>query len=404
MVQVDRQVLKGLFSFWMRRGFCARSTSHPRSTLTPFLLYIRIGYIRLMKFEKKYLFVFGAVFILLILGDVLLHDHSGGIISPLIRFSSGFREEGVENMGGPLEKYYFESLRKERFAGGEINLEKIISKLDSDEIKKEEKYTSWLFSYQSNGKRVTGMANMPNLSGKLPVVVMLRGYADDEIYFTGLGTRKAAGVFAENGFITLAPDFLGFGGSDSSSINFLEARFERPVTVLSLLASIDNLPQANADKVFLWGHSNGGQIALSVLEITQELIPTTLWAPVTKGFPESVLYYMDDYEQLDDLGKEVKDRIDQFVDNYDEDKVSITSYFNDIKAPIQIHQGGADVWVLKEWSDKFVEEMKDLGKDVFYFRQRPNPVYFQYSQSDHNLKQDWDLVVERDLEFFQDYL
>jgi len=385
-----------LFLFWMRRGFCARSTSHPRSTPVPFLLYIRIGYIRLMKFEKKYLFIFGAVFILLILGDVLLHDHSGGTISPLIRFSSGFREEGVGNIGGPLEKYYFENLRKERFAGGEINLEKV--------IEKEEKYVSWLFSYQSNGKRVTGMANMPSLSGELPVVVMLRGYADDEIYFTGLGTRKAAGVFAENGFITLAPDFLGFGGSDSSSADFLEARFERPATVLNLLASIDNLPQANADKIFLWGHSNGGQIALSVLEITQKSIPTTLWAPVTKGFPESVLHYMDDYDRLDDLGKEVKNRIDQFVDSYDEDKVSIASYFDDIKAPIQIHQGGADVWVLKEWSDKFVEEMKDLGKDVVYFRQKSNLVYFQYPQSDHNLKQDWDLVVERDLEFFQDYL
>src|SRR4030043_219471 len=99
------------------------------------------------------------------------------------------------------------------------------------------------FVPNQNGQKVTGMANLPKRQGKLPVIVMLRGYADDEIYFTGLGTRKSAGVFAENGFLTLAPDFLGFGGSETCSADILEARFERPVTVLNLLASIKNLPQ-----------------------------------------------------------------------------------------------------------------------------------------------------------------
>ena len=133
-----------------------------------------------------------------------------------------------------LEKYSFENLRKREYQGSEIKLEKV--------IKEEEKYTSWLFSFQSDGKKVTGMLNLPatrSPKGEVwPVIVMLRGYADDEIYFTGLGTRKSAGVFAENGFITLAPDFLGFGGSDTSSADILEARFERPITVLNLLASI----------------------------------------------------------------------------------------------------------------------------------------------------------------------
>ncbi|MFH1289581.1 MAG: alpha/beta fold hydrolase, partial [Patescibacteria group bacterium] len=230
----------------------------------------------------------------------------------------------------PLEKYSFLALREKEYQASEIILEKIISE--------EEEYTSWLFSYESDGKKVTGMLNIPKGEGSFPVVVMLRGYADDEIYFTGLGTRKVAGIFAENGFLTLAPDFLGFGGSDSSSADILEARFERPITVLSLLESIKTLEKADKDNIFLWGHSNGGQIAISVLEILEREIPTTLWAPVVKGFPESVLYYMDDSpppgaDGEDDQGKKVKKAIDRFIKDYNEEDYSIETYFSDIKAP-----------------------------------------------------------------------
>ncbi|MCX6724915.1 MAG: hypothetical protein NTV20_02330, partial [Candidatus Shapirobacteria bacterium] len=236
--------------------------------------------------KKNWLLIIFAILYLVLLGSLFFLSSRTGqksLISPL--GSSFF------NQPKPLEKYSFENLRKRQYQGSEIKLEKVLQEQNS--------YTSYLFSFESDGKKVTGMANLPKKEGKLPVVVMIRGYADDQVYFTGLGTRKGAGVFAENGFITLAPDFLGFGGSDTSSLDILEARFERPITVLNLLASIENLPQANPDKIFLWAHSNGGQITLSVLEISQKPIPTVLWAPVTKGFPESVLQYMG---EMDDQG------------------------------------------------------------------------------------------------------
>ncbi|MCX6725949.1 MAG: prolyl oligopeptidase family serine peptidase [Candidatus Shapirobacteria bacterium] len=304
----------------------------------------------------------------------------------------------------PLEKYSFENLRKREYQVSDIKLEKVLDEQSS--------YTSYLFSFQSDGKKVTGMANIPlrlpsgftlkvhpEGQAKFPVIVMIRGYADEEIYFTGLGTRKGAGVFAENGFITLAPDFLGFGDSAEQSTDILEARFERPVTVLNLLASIKNLPQADPNKIFLWGHSNGGQIVLSVLEILPKTnlsanwrIPTVLWAPVTKGFPESVLQYMTD---LDDQGLKVKEAINNFVSLYDPKKYSIDNYWSDISAPLQVHQGTADEYIKTEWTDTFVQTLKDLGKSV---------TYYKYPKNDHNFSRDWDTVVQRDLKFFKNNL
>jgi len=316
-----------------------------------------------------------SVFLIAIIAWLLIPINSGGdLISPLS--SLGQKKEK------PLDKYSFENLRKKECQGSEIKLEKI--------IKEEDVYTSYLFSYESEGKKVTGMANIPNTrNGKRPVIIMLRGYADNEIYFTGLGTRKAAGVFAENGFITLAPDFLGFGGSDTSSADILEARFEKPLTVLNLLASVKSIPEANPDKIFIWGHSNGGQIALSVLEISQKDIPTVLWAPVTEGFPRSVLQYMG---EMDDQGEKVKTAIDNFLLKYESEKYSIDNYYSDIQATIQLHLGLADPLISEEEIDEFAKTMADLGKNINYYK---------YPRNDHNLSRDWDLIVSRDLQFFR---
>lgn len=322
-----------------------------------------------------FLFLFGGVLAYFYLD---FHFLDQGLISPL------GRQEQKRGGQRPLSKYEFDTLASRQFEGSQITLEKVMAE--------EEKYTSYLFSFQTDGKKVTGQANIPKTQGKKPVAVMLRGYADDTIYFTGLGTRKAAGFLAENGFITLAPDFLGFGGSDTGSSDIIEARLEKPVTVLNLLVSIKTLPEADTDKIVLWAHSNGGQIALSVLEINKKPIPTTLWAPVTKGFPESVLTFIG---ELDDKGLKVKKAIDEFMTNYEPGKFSIDHYFADITAPLQVHQGTGDQLVEVEWSDGFVKNLENLGKEV---------LYWTYKGDDHNLAKNWDLVVQRDLAFFEENL
>lgn len=313
---------------------------------------------------------------------VAVPQNDGKILSPI---SEKLRKDGSQKIL-PLDKYRFEALSQVEFEGGKIKLEKI--------IEEEEKYTSWLFSYQSQGKTVSGMANIPKGNGPFPVIVMIRGYADKEIYFTGLGTRKAAGVFAENGFVTLAPDFLGFGQSDNESDDILEARFVRPATVLSLLSSLENFSYSDGRNIFLWGHSNGGQIAISVLEITGKNYPAVLWAPVTQSFPESVLEYIDP-ENITPESQLVLDRFDKFLKNYNPKDYDINSHLDKINAPIQIYQGGNDSWVPASWQEETVAKLKSLGKSVDYF---------YYPSSDHNLKQDWDEVVEKNLSLYKSLL
>ncbi len=299
---------------------------------------------------------------------------------PATDFLSPLVSENV-SLVGQLAKYSFENLAKREYLGSEIKKEKILAK--------EANFTSYLFSYLSDGKKVTGLLNLPKKEGKFPVVIMIRGYVDLQIYQTGVGTKKPAEFFAENGFLTLAPDFLGYGGSDPEEKDILVNRFEKPVTVINLIASLKSLPEADLENIFLWGHSNGGQIALSVLEIDGKNYPTSLWAPVTRGFPESVLNYS---AQLDDNGKMVADRIAEFEKTHDPKEFSIAEYFDKINAPIQIQLGTNDEYIKEEWIEEFVARMKSLNKEINYLT---------YPRNNHQLSRDWNSAVQKDLEFFR---
>lgn len=260
------------------------------------------------------------------------------------------------------------------------------------------------FYYQSGGRRISGEINYPysQYSGKSPVVVMARGYVDKEIYKTGIGTHPAASVFAKAGFITLAPDFSGYGESDSEDENALGARLSKPVEILDLLASLSSLPQADLSQVYLWGHSNGGQIMLSVAEILgkseeagirpgYQVKGLTLWAPVSKPFPYNILYYTD---EASDSGKWLRGEVANFEKDYDVFNYSVDRYLDWINVPLQIQQGSNDESVPKLWSDQLVKSLQEKGKEV---------KYYAYPGADHNMRPAWEQVVERDLEFFRSF-
>ena len=292
----------------------------------------------------------------------------------------------------PLDKYAFENLKKSKFPASPITLGEILNE--------KEDYISQMF-YINFPQKVTGLINVPKGEGIYPIIIMMRGFVPKEIYSTGIGTQRAGEFFARNGFITIALDFLGYGKSDNPSGNSIEERFQTYTTALNLLASLPNLNsgliasysgkiKADSLKVGIWGHSNGGQIALSVLEITGKNYPTVLWAPVSKPFPYSILYFTDEF---DDHGKALRKVIANFENDYNIELYSPTNFYTWINAPIEIHQGEGDDAVPQKWSDQLVEDLTKLNKEV---------TYFTYKGADHNLlPSGWSTAVQRSLDFYR---
>lgn len=344
------------------------------------------------------------------LGRIL--DKKTDWISPIgSRFWKGQTSE-IENQGKPKEKntgylaqYNFEKLRKRENKASKIEIigestvleearKNLLKAYIKEGIKKENNFKSYEITFISNGKRISGMMNVPSYASAelrkgMRAIIMIRGYAESEGYFVGSGSWKAADELARNGFVTVSLDFLGYGMSDGESKDILEARFEKPVSVLDLIESVKDLDYVDETKIGIWSHSNGGQIALSVLEISGQNYPTVLWAPMTNPFPQSILETMDDSEG----GKAVKQKIADFEKDYDSKLYSIDNFYEWVEAPILIHQGTADVWCEVEWQENLKNELTRLGKEVrLDVRQG----------SDHNLKQSWDEVIEMDIEFFKE--
>ncbi len=139
----------------------------------------------------------------------------------------------------------------------------------------------------------------------------------------------------------------------------------------------------------IWAHSNGGQIALTTLEITGVNYPTVLWAPVSAPFPFSILYYTD---EASDHGKSLRRELARFEEVYNSDLYSLTNYLDRIKAPIELNQGTADDAVPVAWSDNLAKTLKDNGLDL---------IYNKYPGADHQMTPLWNSVIQKDLEYFE---
>jgi len=290
-----------------------------------------------------------------------------------------------------LSQYSIESLSSTDIKPGKLEI--------GEELNDTDNYGENVFSLEfqpdpksTKTKNVTGQINIPKEGLEFPIIVMLRGYVDQKLFQTGDGTRNAAGFFAKNAFITIAPDFLGYGGSDEEAGNIFESRFQTYTTTLSLIKSLNQVKSWDKENILIWAHSNGGQIALTVLEVTKSAYPTVLWAPVSKPFPYSVLYYTDESE---DGGKLIRNELSKFEKYNDADKFSLSNYLDNVATILQIHQGTSDDAIPVEWTNDLVAKLKANKNKVSYY---------SYQGADHNLRPVWDSVVEKDVEFFQSNL
>jgi uncharacterized protein len=301
-------------------------------------------------------------------------------------------QEIKEQFVRTLDKYTIEQLIKSDIRNAQIEITKT--------LEENKDFTSYLFEFHFDPtlqnkvmKKVTGIINIPKVDPEpdegFPLVFMNRGYVDQTIYKPGVGTQPSAKEFAKAGFMTIAPDYLGYGESDSNASDILESRFQTYTTALSIFKNISSLEKWDKKNVFIWGHSNGGLIALTLLELTGSTAPTVLWAPVSKPFPYSVLAYTDESV---DRGKFLRNQIATFEKNYNPDLYSFDLYLDYIRAPFQIHQGGADTAVPIWWSNALRDNLIEKEFEV---------EYYTYPGADHNLRPTWDTVVARNIEFFK---
>ena len=265
-------------------------------------------------------------------------------------------------------------------------------------------------SYTSMGLTVSARLSIPasnpqNIKG---IVIMLRGYQRPTNYYTGKGTENPARAYLEQGWAIIAPDFLGYASSSPSpspaflhqffsTINAVELykSMEQPVFQFnSGVTQADRIPLPSSfKKIVLWGHSNGGQVSLHLLEVIQKPVSAVLWAPVALPFPESAGHFGRGAAWLE-----------QFKKDYNSNNFSLINHLDKIApgARILLHHGDNDTSVPKAWSDALSKaiESENLRRDSEGIG-RINFRYETYKGADHNLRPFWSTVQTRDTAFWE---
>ena len=319
--------------------------------------------------------------------------------------------------------YTIEGLRQHDYQSGEIRILETLTETD--------KYTSYLIDYPSDGLRITGVMQIPKGDGPFPVIVMNHGFYARSVYNSGDGTDRSSAFLAEHGYITLASDYRSWGGSDIGESLFYSGL---AIDVINLLDAIPSIPQADATRVGMWGHSMGGGVTIKVLtilsgrvapsesegriETTTTIKAAVLYSTVSADHADIIARWgngcLGDIaagEQI--LGCNSSDIVPlelpnellnafHFAPSDSElmQSVSPIYHLDTLNVPIQIHYGTNDGLVYSgtppEWSLKLNQALLDADKDVELFR---------YEGEGHSfVGQPWFDFMIRVLNFFDEHL
>ncbi len=234
--------------------------------------------------------------------------------------------------------FAIEALRARDYRAGDIRLHRTLNQRP--------RYTTYAMTYRSDDLLLTGVATIPNSAGPHPVVVLNHGFTLPVQYQSGDGTRALATELSPRGFITLASDYRGLGGSEDDSSMNLGARLDFAIDVLNLVASIPSLPDAQHERVGMWGHSLGCDLALRAAEVDSRVQPVGMWAPLSAWAEDLVDYYrLPTLSSSEDLRH----------------ALSPGNFLEYLVGPVTIHQGAADLAVKPRWAERLHEALEEAG-------------------------------------------
>ncbi|HUD09529.1 MAG TPA: alpha/beta fold hydrolase [Patescibacteria group bacterium] len=297
-----------------------------------------------------------------------------------------------------LFPYSITALSNRNYQKSDISIEREVTSAGN--------FKSYIISYLSDGLKEYSLMNIPTSEmpiGGYSVVIINHGFVEPKSYSTIDSYKSITDYFSTKGYLVLKPDYRGNGNSETGDTVLM--RFAYPVDVLNLIESLKNIPQANPNQIYLYGHSMGGEITLKVLEIAGKhpeilarIRAAVVWAPVTDlvdWFSSSHVPWL----------QETKNDKDYYAETFKVmgtpeknpllwQSVSPINYLSDIQTPIQINHGLIDSTVSYRTSIELYDNLISLNKTADLLT---------YPGNDHNLTQSWDKAAVNALSFFKSY-
>jgi len=115
------------------------------------------------------------------------------------------------------------------------------------------------------------------------VIIFNHGYIPPDQYKTTERYVAYVDAIARSGYIVFKSDYRGHGDSEG----FASGGYGSPaytIDVLNALASMKHYPDADPNRIGMWGHSMGGQVTLRSMVVSQDIKAGVIWAGVVGSY------------------------------------------------------------------------------------------------------------------------
>jgi uncharacterized protein len=267
------------------------------------------------------------------------------------------------------------------------------------------RYYAW---YSSEGLKIYGLLTIPfgeQPPSGWPAIVFNHGYIDPRAYKTTERYVAYVDQLARHGYIVYKIDYRGHDQSQGEA----RGAYGDPgyaMDVLNAVTSLQSFPQADAQRIGMWGHSMGGFLTLRAMVISQNIKAGVIWSGVVGSYPDLICCwhpptpgvptrtpnpnYRSGWRSLWESLFGTPEQNPNFWLG-----ISANSYLSELSGPLQLHHDVGDSEVPVKFSKDLYQELLAEKKTV---------EYFEYPGDDHNLANYFNLAMQRTIEFFDQYL
>lgn len=290
-----------------------------------------------------------------------------------------------------------EYLRSQEYPGSAITVEQNLGAGSN--------YNRYLVSYLSEGLKIYAYMTIPigtKPATGWPVVVFNHGYIPPTVYRPTERYIAYQHAFASAGYIVFRPDYRGHADSEGEAVG----AYSDPgytIDVLNAVSSVKAHPDADPNRLGLWGHSMGGYITARAMVVRDDIKAGVIWAGVVGSYPDM----LESWTRRNTVPSSIPQRARRWrqvlVEEYGAPEenpefwasISANSFLSDLSGPIQLHHGTNDADVPLLFSELLYNETLTAGKVA---------EFYTYEGDDHNLASNLSTALQRSVAFFDQYV